>query len=255
MTPPVVWTPAPTAFTTRSVLMEVYGDTDTGRTTFALSAPAPIALIEFGEKIDGVVQRYAGKQIFTFRCGGVFRGGREKVMEAASAAEDAMFAALYDALMSTWARTIILDTHNEAWALSRNAEFGGAKPEKGRVDRNYAEINERWRSLLVACRASGKNVILIGMTDDEWTASQSGQDKKTGRTVRATHFKTIPIKVDVQIRTYSQKKADGQGKDFAVQIEKAWMNPLACGVILKNEQCLFSSVMAGITGTRPEEWS
>jgi len=250
----VLWTPAPTVFDLRSVLAEVYGDTDTGRTRWSLTAPDPIALIHFGEKVRGIVEQFSilGKRIMMTDCGGVYRGSRDDIKSVARAAEAKMFDHIYDSF--GWAKTVILDTHNDAWSLSRFAEFGGSKPTGGRVDRNYEDINNRWRQMLVAARQSGKNVILIGMTADEWIASQSGgQDKKSGRTVRATHYSPLPIKVDVTVRTYSQLKQGG-GKSFLSVIEKPWMNAAAGGMILTDDMSNFPTTMSLITGTSAEEW-
>lgn len=84
----IQWEQAPTLFTKRSgVIMEIWGPTMTGRTTLALTAPGPIALISFHEKIDGVVQaaKGAGKEsrdIRIFKAGKIFRGTPQQIQSA-----------------------------------------------------------------------------------------------------------------------------------------------------------------------------
>ncbi len=53
------WEDAPTEFTRRSVVLEIYGDTGTGRTTLALTAPGTIAVLHAAEKLEGLFQREA----------------------------------------------------------------------------------------------------------------------------------------------------------------------------------------------------
>lgn len=247
----VKWEDAPTEFTKRSgVITEIWGPTGSGRTHLALTAPGPIAYIYFHEKMDGVIQKFAKQK--TIRCikaGGAFRGDEKEIQSAAWEAMEAYEAAYYDSF--SWARTTILDTHNEAWYLERLAEFGAPKPSKGRVDKNYAAINNRWMSMLNMARTQERtNVILVGQVEDEWKDTPDGFGKRTGKEVRVstTASKQVLLKSDVSVRT------DKKNGEFFSTIYKGWWNAESEDSILKNDMSTFAMIMGIVTETDPDEW-
>lgn len=248
----VVWGDAPTTFDIRSgVVMEIWGPTGTGRTSLALTAPGPIALIHFHEKIRGVVERYSvDKEIKTFKAGGVFRGTPAEIQ---AKAEELMYkteAAFYDSLK--WAKTAIIDTRDELWLLERLGEFGAPKPSKGKVERNWGPINARWNSLLNAARDQETcNVIFIGQTEDEWKDTADGFGRKTGKMVRTSNAAATQLfyKCDVNVST----SKDDQG-NFYSTIIKGWGNAYTEGMTLSNEMSTFSGIMGLVTETDAREW-
>jgi hypothetical protein len=231
--------------------MEIWG---TGRTSLALTAPGPIAFIYFHEKIDGIVQKYANeKDIRMFKAGGVFRGESKDIQEAAWTAMEAFESAYYDSF--SFARTVIVDTHNEAWLLERLAEFGAPKPSKGQVKNNYGAVNNRWMSMLNMARSRAEskdmtNVIFIGQAEDEWKPNAQGFDSKTGRIVRmaSSASNQVLLKSDVSIKT---DKKDG---NFISTVMKGYWNADSEDSYLMNGSSTYSMLMGLITETDPKEW-
>lgn len=249
-----MWESAPTELTRRCAFVEVYGDTGSGRTTFALSAPGPIALIHAAEKIEGIVQPFArlGKIGGVANFGRVLRGDDSEVQRQAMEAWRGLEEAWFDAF--NWARTIVLDTHTEAWELIRLAYFGDLKPSRGRVDANYGPVNARWRGMFKKFRHQDTcNVILIGQTKEEYKEKKGGgsdgMGQRTGNTIRAGQ-KEIPFMADVTVRT--KRGPDGE---FLSEIQKGWWNAQAEGLELEGEMSNFPQVMAMVTETEPEEWT
>jgi hypothetical protein len=253
----VQWEQAPTIFTKRSgVIMEIWGPTMTGRTTLALTAPGPIALISFHEKIDGIVQAQADKKdIRIFKAGRIFRGTPQQIQSEAWEAMSAYEGAYYQAF--EWAKTIIVDTHPEAWYLERLAEFGAEKPATGRIDRNWAGINNRWMSMLNKARSqdgndhSQTNVIFIGQVEDEWKDGEGGIGKKTGRLIRTSTKASdqVLLKSDISVRT------DKSRGNFTSTIYKGWWNASSEDMVLENEMSNFGMIMGLVTETDPDEWT
>lgn len=244
----ILWEDAPTEFTKRVSLAEVYGDPGTGKTTFALSAPGPIAYLHAAEKIDGVIQKFSReKKVRIYNFNGTFRGAPRDIAAQAQEVWKGLRAAWVDAF--GWARTIVLDTHTEAWELIRVAYFGALKPEGGRIDANYGPVNAEWKSLLKHFRTQDRcNLILLGQTKEEYkTSPKSPMGERTGRTIRAGQ-KDVPYFADVILR---MDKADG---DFTATIEKGWFNGPMEGVPYMNEDVKWSTIMSAITETDPEEW-
>jgi hypothetical protein len=246
----VKWSDAAIEFTKRVSFTSVYGDTGTGRTSFALSAPGPIALLHTAEKIDGIVERFAAQKLV--RCvnfAGVFDGNTlDEVARQAEVNWDMLVAAWSDAF--SWAKTIILDTDTEAWELLRYARFGGLKPDGGRVDYNYGPVNAEWKNMFKRFKLQeATNVVVIGMTSDEYKedAGGGGMGKRTGRTIRAGQ-KAVPFMADVIVRTAKD------GGVFSTTIEKGWRNAESEGATLKGKASKWARVMAMTTGTDEDEW-
>jgi hypothetical protein len=245
------WESAPKIFTRRSgVVCEFWGPTGTGRTRLALTAPGPIAYIYFHEKVDGMVQQFSNeKEIRMFKAGGVFRGESDEIQRDAWQKMLEYEAAYYDSF--SFARTTIVDTHNEAWMLERLAEFGAPKPSKGQVKNNYGSVNNRWMSMLNMARTQDKtNVIFIGQAEDEWKPNAQGFDSKTGRIVRKSDSASnqVLLKSDVAAKT---DKING---DFISTITKGWWNADSEDSYLKNQSSTFSMLMGLVTDTDPSEW-
>jgi len=247
----VLWDDAPTEFVRRVALTEIYGDTNTGKTTLALSAPGPIAFLHAAEKVDGVIQDFARqKKIRVHNFNGTFTGRPEDIARAAMEVWKGLVAAWDDAW--GWARTIVVDTHTEAWELIRIAYFGGYKPEKGRPDANYGPVNAEWRSLFKKFRAQDRcNLIVIGQTKDEYKVASKGIDNKlgerTGKTIRAGQ-REVPYFADVVLRM------SREGNDFVATVEKGWFHAELEGTPFINEDARYANIMGFLTQTREGEW-
>jgi hypothetical protein len=245
------WEDAPTEFTRRVVFMRIYGDTGTGRTSLALTAPGPIGLCHTAEKLDGIVQRFAREKVIRMaNFAGTFRGSAQDIANQANAIWSRVQGAWFDGL-DNWARTVVMDTDTEGWELIRLARFGELNP-RGRTDSLYGPVNAEWRSLFKRFRAQDRcNVISIGQTKDEYREFiKNGQksSERTGRTIMAG-MKEMSFMSDVVIRT--DRKPDG---GFIATIEKGWFNAHTEGMTFENEDIRFSYIMSLITETDEAEW-
>jgi len=251
----IVWEDAPTEFTPRACVAEIYGPSNSGRTTLALTAPGPIAYIGFHEKVAGIIEPYArAKSIKTYKAGGVFIGDPDEIMKAAWERMEEFEAYFFAAFESGKFRTVIVDTHVEAWALERLAEFGAPKPDKGRVDTNWGPINARWLSLLNMARTQTEtNAIFIGQVEDEWKNDAKGFGQKTGRQVKiaSSAGRQVYLKSDVVFRTM----VDEGGQGFSARVEKPWGNiEMMNAEITVDKDSGFPMLMSLITGTDQAEW-
>jgi len=258
----VDWDDAPTEFSLRRCVSEIYGPSGSGRSTLALSAPGPIAYLFFHEKVQGIVQEFAKtKQIKWKKMGGSFRGSESNILDKASEAMRRFEDFYYDSF--SWATTVIVDTHNEAWMLERLGEFGAPKPDGGRVDQNYAAINNRWLSMLNHARdeadANRCNTIFVGQTESEWKEDAKGFGKKTGKIVRidTSASQKVYLKSDVVIRTEVSINRRRE-HEFKAIVDKPWWNSAYMDFEIplgdKPDQLQWPDVMGMITETDAEEW-
>lgn len=244
----------------QGTVAEIFGKSGTGRTYLALTAPGPIAYLGFYEKADGLIERVVKKtkkKIRKMTCGGVYLGDSDEVQSQAIPDLAKFEHHYYDAF--TWANTIIVDTHPEAWSLERLAEFGAPKPESGRVDTNWGAINNRWLSLLNMARSqSGKcpHVIFIGDVREEYEDSSKGVGKKTGRLVRASGSASNLIykKSDIVIETSIKEGVLGVD-GFRATIQKGWFNSDKFqGRVYKSQKKTYLDFVAMITETEKSDW-
>jgi hypothetical protein len=237
----VGWEAAPLELTRRCSFMQIYGDTGTGRTTLALTAPGPIALIHASEKLEGIVQPVAAeKDIRLYNFGGVFSGDAQTIATQASEAMADLKSAWDDAL--GWARTVVMDTHTEAWELLRLARFGTLTP-KGTVAALYGPVNAEWKSIWKAFRRQDTcNFIAIGQIRERYR-----KDKPTGVMEQAGQ-KDMPYYADVIVRTSRNSGS------FVGTVEKAWWNAHIEGLEVEDEMLDYATILGLVTETDSEEW-
>ena len=234
--------------------MHVYGDTGTGRSTLALTAPGPIGFAHTAEKIDGIIQRAAREKVVrVINFGGSFGGSPQDISNQAHPVWERMKRGWFDAI-DNWARTTIMDTDTEGWEILRLARFGELNPQ-GRTDALYGPVNAEWRTMFKYFRKQERcNVISIGQTKDEYremVRNGKKSSERTGHTIRAGQ-KEIPVMADVVIRT--GKYIDNNGIHFTATVEKGWWNAFTEGMTFEDEDIRFSRIMALITETDESEW-
>jgi len=236
----VKWEDAPTEITRRDAFVTIYGDTDTGKTTFALSAPGPIALFNASEKIEGIVQPAAREKeirIYDFAAD-ILPGSPQTVAKHAATEWGKFKDAITDAM--SWAKTIVVDTHSEAWELIRWARFGKLTQVK---PYHYGPVNAEWMAIFKQFRnLEDVNFIGVGMIKEAYK-----NDKPTGKMVQAGQ-KQMGYMSDVVLR------ASRDGDDFVVEVEKPWWNGPLKGMTLENELATFGNVLGMLSETDPDEW-
>lgn len=234
-----IWKDAPTELTRKEVFKLVYGPTSTGRTTYALTAPGPIALLHASEKVEGIVQRAAqDREVKILDFGTSLSGTQQQQAQQADRAWKMVMEALDDAW--TWARTIVIDTSTELWEFLRMARFGKLTQV---MPHNYGPVYAEWRATLKKAfrDQQGTNLILVGQEKELYK-----NDKPQGKMIPAGQ-KSDPYDVDVSIRTSRGKKGEFKG-----EIIKGWYEASVEGMELEDDLYNFPSVMQLITG---QDWS
>lgn len=239
-----LWTKAGTEITRRVAFVQIYGETGTGRSSLALSAPGPIALMHADEKLDGIVEPFTskGKDVQLHNFGGTFSGSTEQIAQQANAAYMKFMEAWNDAFR--WARTIVLDTHTELWELLRLARFGKLAQVK---PIHYGPVNAEWQSIFKAFRRQDRcNLICIGKIRERYV-----NDKPTGVMEQAGQ-KEFNYLGDIRVRM-DKDVVDG-GLSFTGTIEKGWFNAAAEGIELTDDQLEWGQLLELVTEIPAEEW-
>jgi hypothetical protein len=261
-----LWEDAPLELTRRCVMMWIAGDSDTGRTTLAFTAPGPIAYIHAHEKYEGVLQNKANEcMVRTHAFRESFPGTADEVQQAAHLEMAGVERRISDAY--TWARTIIVDTDQALWKLCQIARLGSMiRAERSETDKKkgqliYQEINNRWQNMVKEFnyRADNPgnpgttNLIFIGGVSEEYKG-----DKATGRTIIKGQ-KDLYKACDVVVRTGYTMTLPVFGQPpvttYHATIEKPWYEASARGVQVGSDEgtLSFAGIMTTITGD-PDKW-
>lgn len=269
------WEVVGTEFTQRCAQIAICGETSTGKTSLALTAKGPIALLHASEKVTGIVQPHVrhGKLVRKFDFG--FVGSKDEKDTAGRAQVTwKKFNVLYDEAMEKWAGTIIVDTEPDAWALRRFARFGTLTPQ-GDMRALYTAVNFDWAQLFKnrpreQAEKRGVNLITIHTCSDEYKdvikTTPNGPKEVSVKTGRQKMDGQKSVKYWADVILWVDKTDAG---DYTVRIDKGWFNGGIEGVVVDNKMMLelgykvnpatgsaitIPAIMAMITETPEEEW-
>lgn len=141
-----------------------------GKTHFALTAPAPIVVFSFDRGLEGVVEGFQeSKEIYVAEYD--WSPTEDLDQQVAIDLRDKVIEDFEDAVQK--ARTVIIDKETDMWELFRYAEFGAPNDSP----RNYPALNQRYRRLINMAKASDVNFGCLQGMKAEWAAKVN---KKTG---------------------------------------------------------------------------
>lgn len=259
-----VWEDVGTTFTERCVFMDIIGPTGTGRSSLALSAPGPIAIIHANEKLQGLKQRVVvgGKKIREHKFGFIPSNNADVNKQKAGVVYAGIRAHYFDAI-DNWARTCVFDTGNEVWSTLRYATFGVETPKANRIDAVWGGINKEMRGFWTDKYKSQDrcNLVTVHQAGNKWIDKLKDgvlRSVETDIVERKGGFKEVPFMADVIVQTWR-----GNDLSFNATIIKGWFNAAVEGLPLNDgflQSCgysglNFASIMAMITDTPESEWT
>lgn len=244
----VVYTRAKADPPTRLVL-SVDGFGKEGKTNFALTAPAPIAVHNLDLGMEGVVEKFIDKEIYPF----------DYDVPLSAMLPGSEFASLSDAAQKVWRefvtnfrdnlskmRTVVVDTGTEAWSLVRLARLGKLTQV---LPVQYTAVNSEFRQLTqLALSQQRCNVIFTHKVKDVFK-----DDKKTGAVERAG-FTELEYDVQTVIKATRDYAKPGV-EQFQLEIAACRANLEATGSRFIGNDCTFAKVATKIyPGTTEEFW-
>jgi len=146
------------------------GAPGSGKTHFALTAPAPIVVFSMDRGLEGVVEPFQKKKdIYVAEYD--WSPTEDLDQQVAIDLRDKFIEDFEDAVQN--ARTVIWDKETDIWEMFRYAEFGAPNDSP----RNYPALNQRYRRLINMAKASDINFGCLQGMKAEWA---SKVNKKTG---------------------------------------------------------------------------
>ncbi len=209
----------------RRLIAHVMGREKSGKTNFALTAPAPIILFDFDYGLEGVVQKFAKeKEIYSseFRI-------HEISADRFVAEWDRFRTEFKIALNDPAVETVVWDTGTEVWELLRMARFGKLTQVR---PHNYGPVNAEMRGMIRDAYSSDKNLIIISKMTEQYV-----NDKFTGTYVMQG-FKDIPYSSQINIMTQRTKD-----NEFTATILDCRQNASIMGLELEGSLVNFQIVL------------
>lgn len=160
-----------------------YGKAGSGKTHFALTAPAPIVVFSFDRGLEGVVEGFQKKKdIYVAEYD--WSPTEDLDQQEAVDLRDKVIEDFEDAILK--ARTVVIDKETDMWELFRYAEFGAPND----APRNYPALNQRYRRLINMAKASDVNFGCLQGMKAEWGAKINKKNgaqgaAATGNMIRA----------------------------------------------------------------------
>lgn len=221
------------------LIMAITGKEKSGKTTFGLSAPKPIALFNFDRRIEKVALEVAGVEesdlnVKTIRWDE--DQGQDEYMDMWNDFLKALKWSLYD---SQDIRSIVVDTETDMWALIRLAYFGKTAEI---MPWEYRKVNTPYRAVLNRFDESGKNVVLTRKLKKQYK-----NDHWNGKYEPAGMGEVKDV-VQVNAEMY---KDEG---DIVFEILNNGLQASMNHETFTNNLCNFPMVAAMLTNTTPDEW-
>jgi len=223
----------------RRLILSIEALEGVGKTRFTLTAPGPIAFLNFDYGLEGVVERFqVQKDIYVSSIKLDFQGGKDQVVTAAER-ELQKFETNYQTALRQ-ARTIVIDTGTELWELMRLAAFGKLAQV---MPHHYAPVNQEMERLVKLAYESDANLIMTHRLKEQWI-----NDKKTGL-YEFAGMKEIPSFVQAHARLWVDQ--DG----FHLRVGKCRQNVGIVGLELVNDMITFPTLASFVfPDTTPEDW-
>lgn len=268
--------------TKNRIIVAVDGLDKHGKTNFALSAPKPMVYLDFDVGKEGVVEKAPGRKYICVTKPFVFLPSqvawevdddtaRTKKVMAAAEPELTRFRKIYFEALEKHvmliggkkhkARSIVIDTGSEAWALLRLCEFGKLTKV---MPHHYTEVNGFMRDLVRAAFDADVNVIWLHKLKAEWKDNAEGKGRKTGVLERdgfdgmsyLVQANLLAYRVPAnQVDTTNVKWKSGEGlyevpldprdgddMGFRLVVGNSRHNPSLEGLILQNDQITFPTI-------------
>ena len=163
----------------------VYGDTETGKTHFALTFPEPIYVIdtEYGTEPLLWKQPFKDKEIYVTHVVELDKEGKVDIDRTIERVEWAMQAIVRNLPSKVEqlepVATIVIDSVSDIWSwlidwLDKHAtrRLKDGKP----MTTEFGIINDKYRNLIYAAISRAAHVVLTAKMDDEWI-----EGRRTGR--------------------------------------------------------------------------
>lgn len=210
------------------MIVSVYGSEGSGKTHFAMTAPGPIALLNFDDGTEGVVEKFQSLRedvyqidlevpytTVTLDDGDEVKRKKERELAKLADAEWDRSVEFFRKGLK-FARTVVVDTATQWWELLRLARFG----RQSNVKHLFTAVNAEFRRIVKGdAFNSDASVVYLHSMKDEYV-----NDVRTGELVPAG-FGGMPYIVQVHLHAHR----DENGGAWRLTVDKCRQNGRVVG--------------------------
>lgn len=210
-----------------------------GKSTWALTAPPPIAYFDLNNRAEHVLNHFVGRGIHRYSYG-KFRANKQDEWQAIWAKFQKDFD---EALLCKEVRTLIVDTDNDLWEVRRLAQWG----RESSIPDQYGALNKEFRNLYEALQSTDKNLVIVSekrkryikekpkIVDGNLIAkSKRGMGEWDG-TYEFGGWSGTGFKVQVNLEI----EFDKESKVFKTRVVNCGLNPFLIDEVHEGELCNF----------------
>jgi len=238
----------PSSYRKLRLIMRVGGLEKNGKTHFALTAPAPIGILDIDRGLEGVVTKFAAEKQIYVKC---FKEMSAETKQDHELRWETFEKSHRQLLADPEIRTIIWDTDTEAWEMARLSYFGKLTQVKSH---HYADVNNAIRRLIDEVFDSNKNLIAICRYKKQYVKkNKESDDGAWNGLYEPAGFNEFSYIAQVNVRT-RLTMVDGVLTPSA-EIVNCRQNMGLTGEVFEGEMASFPWIAANVVeGTTPEDW-
>lgn len=222
------------------LVLGIDGEQKTGKTTLALSATPPVAVLDLDQGLKGLGRRLPHLKGVAVKSFGVGAWLDTRPDEAEAMWADVL--TTFDAAVMGGVRSIVVDSGTIAYNLIRWAAFGKLAQV---ASHQYAAVYMEMDKLISRATAAGVNLIFTHQVKEKWEGGQS-----TGELVFAG-YPNFPYKADALVQTY--RTVDEDGPHYHIYVRDTRQAPMVVGRHFPSMSFPELAVML-YPGTKREDW-
>lgn len=134
-----------------------------GKSTWALTAPPPIAYLDLNNRAEHVLDRFVGRGIYHYKFDTLRASGQDdyrKLWEK--------YQLDFDDAIASDARSLVIDTDNDLWELRRLAQWG----RESSVPDQYGALNKDFRNMYDTLLSTDKNLVVVSEKRKKYITKQ-----------------------------------------------------------------------------------
>ncbi len=246
----------------RRLLVASEGLQKSGKTHFGLTMPAPVAVLNFDDGIEGVIDKFIydkaigvmDVQVPVLVTNGLVSEEQEKAQAHFREAWIECERKYIQILNSKDIRSLLVDTDSDFWTLLKLAKFGKPNP-KTNIRREFDPVNQHMRSLIRMAYDRQINVTFIHRLkpkyDSKILANGNEWSDWDGKSYKRDGFGDSGYLVQVNI----QNLYNPETKEFGFRVLDCRQNPNANGQEFWGSDCNFKTLgMIVFEDTDEKDW-
>lgn len=233
----------------RRLMVRIGGQLKVGKSTWALTAPCPIAYHNLNNRAEHVLDKFVGRGVYEYK------------YDTLLAREQAEWQAQWNKFRSDFKeavghpqiRTIVIDTETDLWEMRRLAQWG----RESSVPDQYGAVNKDIRNIYDAVSGTNKNLVVISEMKKRYitkivkTRTGERELSEWNGSYEFAGWGNTGYKVEVNV----EAAFDTKEHVFSTKIVNCGINAILAGKVFEDAESNFPFLAAEVfPDTEPTDW-